>query len=34
MNIYMFCATANTQSKEYIYSAHPDSGMDVAQRPL
>lgn len=33
MNIYILCPTANTQSKEYICSAHPEGGMDVAQRP-
>lgn len=33
MNIYILCTTANTQSKEYICSAHPECGMDVAQRP-
>lgn len=33
MNIYILCATANTQSKEYICSAHPECGMDAAQRP-
>lgn len=33
MNICILCTTTNRQSKEYICSAHPECGMDVAQRP-